>query len=144
MKLITLAALSVLIPAVVALPARGEDPIHVQTLLLTGSCVGCDLAGADLTQAHLIGVDLRDADLTDAILTEANLEGADLEGADLEGADLTRAFLTNANLTNANLSYANFTEAKVYFTEVSGAIFDTVDLTRAEIVGTPISVGGPE
>lgn len=139
MKLITLAALSVLIPAVVALPARGEDPIHVQTLLLTGSCVGCDLAGADLTQAHLIGVDLRDADLTDAILTEANLEGADLEGA-----DLTRAFLTNANLTNANLSYANFTEAKVYFTEVSGAIFDTVDLTRAEIVGTPISVGGPE
>ncbi|NJL50058.1 MAG: pentapeptide repeat-containing protein, partial [Leptolyngbyaceae cyanobacterium SM2_5_2] len=62
------------------MPVRAENPAHVQQLLETNLCAGCDLSGANLSQAHLIGADLRNADLSGAILVEANLEGADLTG----------------------------------------------------------------
>lgn len=142
MRLVTLAILTATLPFAFASPAWGENPAHVRQLLITRACVGCDLTGADLQQRHLIGADLRRADLSGANLTEVNLEGADLEGANLSGANLTQAFLTNANLDEANLTNANLTQAKLYFANVAGATFDGIDLTRAEVVGTPISVGG--
>ncbi len=142
MKLFTAAALAVALPWAIAVPAWGENPAHVQRLLTERACFACDLAGADLSQMHLIGADLRSADLSGANLTEANLEGADLEGANLTGADLTDAFLTNASFRNANLTDVNLTDAKLYFVDVAGATLNEIDLTRAEVVGTPISIGG--
>ena len=60
-------------------PALAVNLDHVNRLLRTKECMGCDLVGADL-----IGADLR----------QANLLGADLRGAKLAGADLTRAQLS--------------------------------------------------
>ena len=142
MKRIAAIGLSLLMAAGMAAVVRADNPAHVERLLTTGACYGCDLSEADLRQSHLIGADLRAADLTGANLQETNLEGADLTGADLTGADLTNAFLTNASLENANLTNANLTEAKLYFVAVAGAILTDIDLTRAEVMGTPISVGG--
>jgi len=141
-NLISIAALSIAIPAVMTTAAQAENPAHVEQLLSTNMCYACDLSNADLTQAHLIGADLRQADLTGANLTETNLEGADLSGANLSGANLTNTFLTNASFENANLTNANFTEARLYFVNVAGATLDNLTITQAEIVGTPISVGG--
>ena len=144
MKLTLLVGAVAAIPIAIAAPALAENPAHVQQLLETNLCQGCDLSGANLTQAHLIGADLRDANLQGANLVEANLEGADLSHADLTGANLTRAFLTNALLQNATLDWANLTEATLYFVDVTGASLLNADLTGADIVGSPIRVGGDE
>jgi len=141
-KLISAAALAVAIPAMMTVAVRAENPAHVEQLLTTNSCYACDLSDADLTQAHLIGADLRLADLTGANLTGTNLEGADISGADLSAANLTNTFLTNASFENADLTDVDLTEAKLYFVNVAGATLDNLTITEAEIVGTPISVGG--
>lgn len=114
---------------------------NVRRLLSTNMCAECDLAEADLRGAHLIGADLRRADLTGADLSWVNLEGADLTKANLEGANLTGAFLTNASFANANLDNANLSEAKLYFVDVTDASMESLILTGATIVGTPISIG---
>ena len=82
-----------LIALILVGPVRAENLQHVQQLLETNSCQGCDLSGADLQNTHLIGADLRDANLTDANLEEANLEGADLSRANLENANLNQTCL---------------------------------------------------
>ena len=142
MKLVSTAALSLLLPLMVASTAQAENPDHVRRLLTTNACYGCDLSGAVLNSSHLIGADLRGADLSGAQLTGSNLEGADLTGANLEGADLTGVMLTNASLNHANLDGVNFTRAMIYYVDVAGASLENIDLTQAQVVGTPISVGG--
>ncbi|MGB3532526.1 MAG: pentapeptide repeat-containing protein [Microcoleaceae cyanobacterium] len=101
--------------------AQANNPDHVQQLLETGFCQGCDLSGADLQAAHLLGADLRDADLTGANLANANLEGADLKGANLEGANLEGTFLNSAELNNANLAVANLSNANLIQANLTGA-----------------------
>jgi uncharacterized protein YjbI with pentapeptide repeats len=101
--------------------AQAANPNHVQQLLETRLCQGCDLRGADLRAAHLIGADLRDADLSNANLENANLEGADLTGANLEGANLAGTFLNSAELNNANLAVANLSHANLIQANLTGA-----------------------
>ena len=134
-----------------AMPGLAEEPLpgptltqqtNARRLILTNECVGCDLAGVTLLEAHLIGADLRQADLTRANLTGANLEGADLTGATLTDANLTGAFLTDTCLTNTLLVGVNFTRARLYNTDVRGAIVEDLNLADAEILNTPISIGG--
>ncbi|MER3476774.1 MAG: low-complexity protein, partial [Leptolyngbya sp. ERB_1_2] len=72
----------------IATPSQAENPQHVQRLLTTGECSGCNLAGANLKEIHALGADLRNANLEGANLTGANLEGADLTGANLKKANL--------------------------------------------------------
>lgn len=142
-----MSAIAVFVTALAVLawagPARGANPADVRRLLTTGACPGCDLSGADLRQTHLIGADLQKANLQGADLTEANLEGADLTGANLQGADLTEAFLSNAVLDYAVLSNANFTRVQMYNAHAYGTLNEGIELTGAQILGTPISVGGP-
>ncbi len=130
-------------------PSTSLSPIEpIQTsnlrrLLTTNECASCSLTGVDLSYAHIIGADLRGADLTDANLTGANLEGADLTKADLTGANLTGAFLTNASFVEADLDYVNFSEAQLYFVDVTGASMNNLNLADATVVGTAIGIGGP-
>jgi len=83
MKTVALTSAILSVPLFFGMPAQAENPAHVQQLIETNICPGCDLSGADLSQAHIIGADLREANLQGANLIEANLEGADLTGADL-------------------------------------------------------------
>ncbi|XTZ12615.1 MAG: pentapeptide repeat-containing protein, partial [cyanobacterium endosymbiont of Rhopalodia inflata] len=78
------------------------NPAHIQRLLTTNECIGCDLSNEDLRFAHLIGADLREANLSGSTLIEANLEGADMTGANLKGSNLTEAIVTNASLNDSN------------------------------------------
>ena len=138
---------------VVAAPALAEIPLeeltvlrrnNVRQLILLNACRGCDLAGITLVDAHLMGADLRDANLRFATLAGSNLEGADLSGADLTGANLTGTFLTNASLANAQLESVNFSDAHLYYVDVEGAAMNNLILTGAQVVETPIYVGGEE
>jgi uncharacterized protein YjbI with pentapeptide repeats len=141
--------------------AQAANPSHVQQLLETGFCQGCDLRGADLRAAHLLGADLRDADLSNANLENANLEGADLRGANLEGANLAGTFLNSAELNNANLAVADLSHANLIQANLTGANLLGTNLegtqmianSGAELNGLSIGrdpnrlvfpVGGPE
>jgi hypothetical protein len=107
---------------------------NLRQLVLTNACMGCDLSGVTLT----------DANLQFANLTGTNLEGADLTGANLTGANLTSTFLTNAFLANAQLDGVNFSGARLYYVDVTGASMNNLNLAGAQILNTPISVGGDE
>ena len=125
-------------------PMTMEETVatNVQRLVITNQCKECYLVDADLSKLHLIGADLRGADLIRADLSWSNLEGADLTGANLTGANLTGAFLTNASLVNADLDNVNFSQAQLYYVDVTGASMENLNLANANVVGTPISIGG--
>lgn len=125
-----------------ASPIQAANPADVARLVTTGVCKACDLTNANLTGEHLIGVDLRDADLTGANLTHTNLEGADLTGATLVDTNFTGAFLTNALLDNTVIQNADFSDATLYYTSLDGAEVGPVTLVGADVLSTPISVGG--
>ncbi len=101
---------------------------HLQRLLTTKACQGCDLWRADLSKASLTAANLQNADLVGARLYTADLRGADLSGAKFQvfrsgnsiynscsylkvEAHLARANLSGANLSGANLDRANFSGA---------------------------------
>ncbi|MGK7946622.1 MAG: pentapeptide repeat-containing protein [Microcystaceae cyanobacterium] len=142
MKRQLIAILSLITPLLVASVTQAANPNHVQQLLETRECQGCDLSGADLQGEHLIGVDLRDANLEGAKLDYTNLEGADLTGANLKSANLTGSMLTNATLAQTNLEQANLSQAQLYDTDVSGALMIALTLDGAEIFHTAIGIGG--
>jgi len=81
---------------------NAQTPVgkNVKTLLITNSCVGCDLTGANLSGA--------------------NLSHADLRGAVLNGVDLTGAFLFEALLIKSSLTDANLTQAILIGADLSG------------------------
>ena len=137
-----LAALGSVAIGAVRSPAQAANPADIAKLIETGACKACDLTNADLTGEHLIGVDLRDADLTGAILEQANLEGADLTGATLINTDFTGAFLTNALLDETVIENTDFSESTLYYTSMDGAEVGSVTLVGADVLSTPISVGG--
>jgi uncharacterized protein YjbI with pentapeptide repeats len=118
MKLNILATTMFLIQIGLAAPSQAANPHHIQRLLETKQCVGCDLSGANLS-----GADLR----------EANLGGADLYGADLQGADLQGANLTDAQLDNANLDGADLREVTLQWTNLEGANLQRADLSSVNL-----------
>lgn len=147
-----LATLPLISLLVLGTPSFAEAPVgsvmeemvasNVQRLAITNQCQGCYLVDADLSQTHLIGADLRGADLIRADLSWSNLEGADLTGANLTGANLTGAFLTNASLANADLDNVNFSQAQLYYVDVTGASMENINLANTIVEGTAISIGG--
>lgn len=128
--------------ALSANPAGAANPADIAQLIETGMCKACDLSNADLSGEHLIGVDLREANLTGTNLAQANLEGADLTGATLINTDLTGAFLTNALLDDTIIQNADLSDSTLYYTSMEGAQIDQVTLVGADVLNTPISVGG--
>jgi uncharacterized protein YjbI with pentapeptide repeats len=142
MKRQLIAILGLVTPLLLASVTQAANPNHIQQLLETRECQGCDLSGADLQGEHLIGADLRDANLEGANLGYANLEGADLTGANLKAANLSGSMVTNAILAQANLEQANLSQAQLYDTDVNGASMMALTLDGAEIFHTAIGIGG--
>lgn len=119
--------LTFLLPTVV----KAENIAHLNQLLQTKQCQGCDLSNAGLVMA-----DLRGANLVGANLVGANLSRADLTGADLRGANLTNASFAGANLMGANLSGAIALNTDFRSSYVHGVIINDVDLSMAHVQGT--------
>ncbi|MBE9031739.1 pentapeptide repeat-containing protein [filamentous cyanobacterium LEGE 11480] len=119
--------------------AIAEDLAHVQQLLSTKKCSGCDLTSAGLVLARLPGADLSNANLAGANLSQANLVGANLAGANLVGVSLVGANLAGANLVGANLVGVDLRN-----TYLAGADLTDAKLTNANIqdaVGLSKDVG---
>lgn len=123
-------------------PSIAEDLNHVQQLLSTKKCPGCDLTGAGLVLAKLPGADLSQANLTGANLSQANLTGANLSGANLVGVSLSGTNLLGANLRNANLVGADLRGAYLAGADLTGAKLDNADIRAA--IALPNTVGSAE
>ncbi|WP_413165370.1 pentapeptide repeat-containing protein [Capilliphycus salinus ALCB114379] len=133
-KATLVAASTVLFSVGVSTSVQAQNPAHVEQLIQTGACPGCDLRGADLSKRHLIGADLREADLAGANLAYTNLEGADLKGANLKEANLRGAFLNSAELDDANLTFANLTNANLIQAQLEGTNLIGADLNGASFL----------
>jgi uncharacterized protein YjbI with pentapeptide repeats len=112
-------------------------------VIVSGTCVECDLRGFNGSGSTLNGVILSDsnlqgADLSNAILKGAHLEGCQLTQANLKGANLANAFLHGASLQRAELSDADLSSAYLnagsYTPPGSGQA--SRDYARATLVGT--------
>lgn len=127
-----------------------ENLQHLNQLLATKQCQGCDLTRTGLVQSDLSRINVAGSDLSDANLSRANLRGAnlqktnlsrasffgaDLTGADLRGANLSQADLGGANLTGANLTGAIFAQTDLRQAILTGANFDGVDFRNAYVRG---------
>jgi tetratricopeptide (TPR) repeat protein len=121
-----------------AAPAQAENLQHVQQLMSTRQCQGCDLSRAGLVFASLSAVDLTGANLSLANLNQSNLSGANLTNADLTGAVLVRANLSGADLSGANLAGADLRDAYLYGANLEGANLDSAILQGA--IGLPDSL----
>ena len=87
-----------------AVTLRAQNPDHLQQLLTTRACAGCDLRAVQLVRQNLNRADLTGADFTGAFLygttfKNAQLKNAKFADADLKGADLSDA--SDADLTGA-------------------------------------------
>jgi uncharacterized protein YjbI with pentapeptide repeats len=125
-----------------AQPIRSEDLNHIQQLLSTKKCPGCDLTGAGLVLAKLPGADLSQANLAGANLSQANLTGANLSGANLVGVSFSGTNLLGANLRNANLVGADLRGAYLAGADLTGARLDNADIRAA--IALPNTVGTAE
>ncbi|MFW6357600.1 MAG: pentapeptide repeat-containing protein [Chroococcales cyanobacterium] len=123
-------------------PAQAENLKHLNQLLNTKQCPGCDLINAGLVMSDLSGADLRGANLTRANLSRANLAGADLTGANLSGASLNGANLTGAILTDAVLTGADIRDTYLMNANLSGVNLDTAYVQG--VMGMPTHAGTPE
>ncbi len=122
--------------------AIAEDITHVQQLLSTKKCAGCDLTNAGLVMANLPGANLSQANLVSANLSQATLSGADLSGANLVGASLAGANLAGANLQGANLTGVDLRETYLVGADLTNAKLDNANIQAA--IGLPASVGTAE
>jgi uncharacterized protein YjbI with pentapeptide repeats len=99
---------------------------NIDSLVMTNTCVDCNLTGADLNRLNMSGADLRGADLSNATffladLSDANLSGAILRGTVFAGADLAGADLRQADLRGVKMAGAYLVGSKFdgSFSEVS-------------------------
>ncbi len=142
--------MSLLKPVVVAVAltigfatsAIAEDSAHVQQLLATQKCAGCNLSNAGLVLAKLPGADLSQANLVGVNLSQANLSGANLAGANLVGASLAGANLQGANLAGANLTGVDLRETYLLGADLTNAKLDNANIQMA--IGLPTTVGTAE
>ncbi|MBO9999334.1 MAG: pentapeptide repeat-containing protein [Cyanobacteria bacterium SID2] len=142
MKLPKFATVTLLVATTLATPTRAENIEHLQQLLSTQDCPGCDLRGAGLVHADLVGANLTGANLVRANLSQSDLSGADLSGANLTGASLVGANLTGANFTGANLTGADLRDSYLTGVQYEGAILDGINLRGA--YGIPAATITPE
>jgi uncharacterized protein YjbI with pentapeptide repeats/WD40 repeat protein/cellulose biosynthesis protein BcsQ len=104
--------------------------------MLTGaSLFGVDLCSAKMTGANLSRVRLPLGKMDRIDLSRADLSLANLSKASLVGATLVHTNLHHANLSGANLSAADLTFARLYETDLSGAVLDTTALAGATLKG---------
>jgi len=142
MKLKTFAIATLLTTTSLAIPAKAENLQHLQQLLSTRQCQGCELIRAGLVQADLSYVDLSGADLRGANLSRADLSGANLSGANLSGAALFGANLSGANLQGANLNGTDLRNTYLVNADLAGTNLQQTLLKGA--VGLPTNKMGIE
>ena len=124
---------------------------NVETLLLTKSCIRCDLrgiklvnltlknpivTGADLSDANLSGGTFELADFVNTNLARTDLSGSVLIGARISNTNLRKANLTNTNLDGADLRFADLRDANLSNTNLRNANMDGASLDRASMGGT--------
>jgi hypothetical protein len=128
--------------------ASAFDPAHLQRLIDTNRCVGCDLRKATLAEegygfANLRGANLEGANLYQSGLTDARLDGANLRGANLAGTLMWKTSLIGADLTGADLRATILKGAlnlrAATFDNLRGAILDGLDLTGVDLGGKDLS-----
>ena len=90
------------------------------------------LQGANLTNVALFGTNLSNANLEEAVLSDAEIGPITwrdkLIHANLSGANMTRSILKDTTIWGANLSRSNFMDAefqntKLYFVDLTDAIY---------------------
>ena len=126
------------------LTKQTTNPKHLERLLKTNKCPGCNLGDANLSQANLMGADLSRAELVNANLDGVNLEGANLKGTQFAWYDYdagwgTRnscdvdlaASLRKANLAQVNLEGANLQRVNLAQVNLEGANLQRVNLANA-------------
>ncbi|MCW2916476.1 MAG: pentapeptide repeat protein [Actinomycetia bacterium] len=97
------------------------------------------LAGVDLTGADLTRARLDGVRLSEARLAGANLGGATLIGASLYQSDLSDALLEGANLTRAGLGEVSLARAWLDGADLTGAYLGSTDLTDASLAGAVLA-----
>ena len=114
-----------------------QTPLDNKTILLmTNSCVNCNLSGVNLAGVNLTSADLTGADLSGANLQNASLGGVKFNNANLKNANLQNSLPSFANFNNANADGANFSNAILMSADLSEAIFSNADLRMAELTST--------
>ena len=129
---------------------------NVETLLLTKSCIRCDLrgvklvnltlknliiTGADLSDANLSGGTFEIADFVNTNLARTDLSGSVLIGARISNTNFRKANLTNTNLDGADLRFADLRDANLSNTNLRNANMDGASLDRASMGGTTMPDG---
>lgn len=127
MKIVGISSI-IVFSTIFATPLQAENLTHLNQLLGTKRCEGCDLTNVGLIHANLAGAALNNSNLANANLSQANLAGADLRGANLAGASLYGANLTGANLTGANLTGTDLRNAYLMDTTLEDVDLDTAKL----------------
>ena len=139
MKAPLVSLIAVLTTTTLSFPTQAENLSHLNQLLGTKKCNGCDLSSAGLIHANLAGAQLSGANLVNANLSQANLAGADLSGANLTGASLYGANLTGANLTGANLTGVDMRNTYLMNTQLEGVDLNTAYLDGVKGISTEVA-----
>ena len=95
---------------------------------------------------YLNYADLRNQNFASLNFSKVHFQYSDLSGSNLAHANFSDADLLEANLSNSCVRAANFQRAKLHFskmsrieagpsTDFSGAIFDSTELTDAQLAG---------
>ncbi|MCU0545773.1 MAG: pentapeptide repeat-containing protein [Oscillatoriaceae cyanobacterium Prado104] len=123
---------------------------NVETLLITQSCLRCDLRAVNLINIRLKNAILTGADLSDANLSRSTFEIADFVNTNLARTNLSEAVLVGARISNTNLRKANLTGtnldgADLRFSDLRDADLTNANLRNANIDGASLdraSMGG--
>jgi uncharacterized protein YjbI with pentapeptide repeats len=97
------------------------NPLDLEKLKRTNSCVECDLSGANLSGMKFTKSNLSGSVFYGANLSQANFSGANLSDSDLYMTNLSEANLEHANLANADMRLSNLGGANLYGANLYGA-----------------------
>lgn len=115
---------------------QAEVAKQVKQLMVTKTCIRCDLRAAKLESLNLKGANLEGSNLQGANLSGTDLQGAYLVGATLDDANLVKANLNNVWLMRASMMNANLEDAQIYGylqgANLASAILRNVDFTSGD------------
>jgi uncharacterized protein YjbI with pentapeptide repeats len=118
--------------------AQAANPDHVNQLISSKECNGCDLSlanlsGQNLSGAKLVGANLNGANLANTNLSAANLAKASIVEANLAGANLSKANLNRTTFVYSNLARVQMQGATLAYTDLQRANLAELDLTGAQV-----------
>ena len=129
------------------LDKASKNEKHLDGLLATNKCLGCDLRNVDLSGMDLSDANLRGSDLSCALLAGADLGGSNLSRSNLSSVDLKEADLEGANLSGVVLCQTRMPDGSLHNTDCgpdietteqrpsSGGLIETLESWRGKYVG---------